>query len=353
MERRQTSGDRDPPRRGGNQRVPVGPGTGGLFGHLSARSGRVPPTAAQRITGETRGEREEGKSAPEDFLAFAREKVKGYKRRGQIGTFRSYRTTCRKFTAFIKETYGREEVPFGALEAELFREFRTYCYEERRGSTSAVQCELSVLRTLVWHATKEGKLSVYPFEHIVTHSESSRKELLTPEEVEWIAELEIDEYSPAAEAWRWFLFAYYAGGMRFSDVATLQWQHIREGRSGRPRVCYKMKKTVDTVGVPLIPEAKEILARYEEGRRRRVVVSHLRGYRPRRRRGPAPPQVPAQFRGEPPPEGPGRASRNREAGHVPPLPQRGGVEALPERRRHLQGEQVPRPQQRGADAGLY
>ncbi|MCS3663498.1 integrase [Salinibacter ruber] len=220
---------------------------------------------AQRIKDEIQEEREEGKSAPEDFLAFAREKVKGYKRRGQIGTFRSYRTTCRKFTAFIEETYGRDEVPFGALEAELFREFRTYCYEERGNSTNTVGRELGVMRTLVRHAMKEGKLSAYPFEHITIDSEPSRKELLTPEEVERIADLEIDEESPAAEARRWFLFAYYAGGMRFSDVATLQWQHIREGRSGRPRVCYKMKKTADTVGVPLIPEAKQILARYDEG----------------------------------------------------------------------------------------
>ncbi|MBB4091159.1 site-specific recombinase XerD [Salinibacter ruber] len=211
-----------------------------------------------------REEREEGKSAPEDFLAFAREKVKGYKRRGQIGTFRSYRTTCRKFTAFIEETYGREEVPFGALEAELFREFRTCCYKERGSGTNTAQRELSVLHMLVRHVMKEGKLSAYPLEHIVTHSEPSQKELLTPEEVERIADLELNDDSPAAEARRWFLSAYYAGGMRFSDVATLQWQRIREGCSGRLRVCYEMKKTADTVGVPLIPEAKQILARYDE-----------------------------------------------------------------------------------------
>ncbi len=222
---------------------------------------------AQRIKDEIQDEREEGKSAPEDFLTFAREKVKGYKRRGQIGTFRSYRTTCRKFTAFIEETYGREEVPFGALEAELFREFRTYCYEERGNSTNTVGRELGVMRTLVRHAMKEGKLSAYPFEHITIDSEPSRKELLTPEEVKRIADLDVDNDSSAAEARRWFLFAYYAGGMRFSDVATLQWQHIREVPTavGRPRVCYKMKKTADTVGVPLIPEAKQILDNYDEG----------------------------------------------------------------------------------------
>ncbi len=111
---------------------------------------------AQRIKDEILDEREEGKSAPEDFLAFAREKVRGYKRRGQIGTFRSYRTTCRKFTAFIEETYGREDVPFGALEAELFREFRTYCYEERGSGTDTVQRELSVQRTLVRHAMSKN-----------------------------------------------------------------------------------------------------------------------------------------------------------------------------------------------------
>ncbi|MCS3705863.1 hypothetical protein GGP62_000838 [Salinibacter ruber] len=75
--------------------------------------------------------------------------------------------------------------------------------------------------TLVRHAMKEEKLLGYPFEYISIDSEPSRKELLTPEEVERIADLEIDEDSPAAEARRWFLFAYYAREMRFSDMATL------------------------------------------------------------------------------------------------------------------------------------
>ncbi len=39
---------------------------------------------AQRIKDEIQEEREEGKSAPKDFPALAREKVKGYKRREQI-----------------------------------------------------------------------------------------------------------------------------------------------------------------------------------------------------------------------------------------------------------------------------
>ncbi len=99
---------------------------------------------------------------------FAREKVKGYKRRGQIGTFRSHRTTCRKFTAFIEDNYGREEVPFEALEAELFRGFRTYCYEERGNSTNTVGRELPVLRTLVQHAVKAGITIKYFAESPIT-----------------------------------------------------------------------------------------------------------------------------------------------------------------------------------------
>ncbi|WP_251980695.1 hypothetical protein [Salinibacter ruber] len=49
----------------------------------------------------------------------------------------------------------------------------------------------------------------------MTQSEPSRKDLLTLEEVERIVDLEIDEESPAAEARRWLLFAYYAGRLAF------------------------------------------------------------------------------------------------------------------------------------------
>jgi integrase len=174
-------------------------------------------------------------------------------------------TSFRKFNAFIEAEYGQEKVPSDALDARLFRAFRACCYETCDNKPNTVGKALNMMRTLVRTAMKDKKLTRYPFEHISIDSEPTEKELLTPEEIEQIAEIELEnEDSQTAEVRRWFLFAYYAGGMRFSDVTTLLWKHIREGRSGQMRVCYKMKKTSDSVGVPLVPGAKEILSYYEE-----------------------------------------------------------------------------------------
>lgn len=221
---------------------------------------------AQRVKESIQSELQaSGDGGPGDFLSFVEEVVEGYRRRDQHGTFKNYRSIYRKFAEFVRSEYSRDRLPFEALDPELFRSFRTFCYEVCGNSTNTVGKALKVMRTFVRKAMKEGKLDRYPFEHIDIDSEPVERELLTPEEIGRIEELEIDEDSRLAEVRRWFLFAYYTGGMRFSDVASLQWKHLRKGPSGRKRVHYKMQKTSDTVGVPLVDGAREILDYYEEG----------------------------------------------------------------------------------------
>jgi integrase len=95
-------------------------------------------------------------------------------------------------------------------------------------------------------------------------SEEVEKDKLTPQEMEKIEALDLNPNSLTAEVRRWFLFAYYAGGMRFSDVATLKPEHIRSDEDGQQRVYYRMEKTEGLVGVPIIPEAREILDYYDQ-----------------------------------------------------------------------------------------
>ena len=114
-------------------------------------------------------------------------------------------------------------------------------------------------------ALAEGKARSYPFKYIQIDSEPVQKDLLDLKEIDQIADLDLNEESFLAEVRRWFLFSYYTGGMRFSDVATLQWQHIRPGPSGYTRVHWKMQKTSDNVGVPLSDDAQQILRLLNSG----------------------------------------------------------------------------------------
>ena len=62
----------------------------------------------------------------------------------------------------------------------------------------------------------------------------------------------------ARDAW---VLALYAGGMRFSDVATLQRQHVTRSPAGEFRVAYRMKKTKGITSLRLAPPGAAIMER--------------------------------------------------------------------------------------------
>jgi integrase len=200
------------------------------------------------------------------FMQFAYDRLENYKRRGQTGTHKNYKSNLRKFQAFLEDELDRKDIHFERITDSLIRDFRTYCYEVRGNKTNTVGKALTVLRTFVRKAMKEGHIDQgYPFEHITVDNEKVEREKLTPEEIERIADVELDPDSLKAEVRRWFLFAYYAGGMRFSDVATLKPEHIRSAQgSSHKRIYYRMEKTEGMTGVPVNDEAQAILDYYDQ-----------------------------------------------------------------------------------------
>src|SRR5690606_5356757 len=98
-----------------------------------------------------------------------------------------------------------------------------------------------------------------PFFTVRLKDEKVQKDFVTYEEIRSIEQLELKPHSLIWHVRNYFLFAFYAGGMRWSDVALLKWKHVQGGRTR-----YKMRKTKEGAGVPLLPQAREILGRYEE-----------------------------------------------------------------------------------------
>lgn len=64
----------------------------------------------------------------------------------------------------------------------------------------------------------------------------------------------------------YFLTAYYAGGMRFQDVAHLKWDHLPGWPGRNARVRYKMGKTGDVTALPIVPKLREILELFDDRR---------------------------------------------------------------------------------------
>lgn len=101
-----------------------------------------------------------------------------------------------------------------------------------------------------------------PFEkYKCKRGEPKLKDKLTIEELEALEALQLKEHSARWNARNCFLFAYYAGGIRFGDVLQIRGTFI-EKVNGNYRLKYTMDKTAKEKNDILIPEAIEILEKY-------------------------------------------------------------------------------------------
>jgi integrase len=147
-------------------------------------------------------------------------------------------------------------------------------YEEKDNSKNTVAKALSVLRTFYRRAQKQGVIprDEYIWDHITIEREESRKDLPTAGEMQSLIDLWEDwKDDPPRSSNRWrtlayFLTAYYAGGMRFQDVAHLKWEHLPGWPGDRAQVKYKMGKTGDVTALPVVSNLREILEHFDDRR---------------------------------------------------------------------------------------
>jgi len=243
----------------------------GAIAKLKSR-GVVP--SPKRLRDEVETELE-GNQGGEDFLEFCEEQLKGYRRRGQEGTFQNYRSVIRKFKKFWDAKRGGTCKP-ADLTVTLIEDWRTWLYDEKGNAQNTVAKALSVFRTFYRRGQKEGVIprDKYIWDHITIEREESEKDLPTAAEMESLVELweewkrDLDSHS-STNKWRalaYFLTAYYAGGMRFQDVAHLTWDHIPGWPGQGARIKYKMGKSGDVTALPVVPSLRDILEIFDERR---------------------------------------------------------------------------------------
>lgn len=199
-----------------------------------------------------------------DFLAFCDGLLVEYEGRGQVATFNAYRTAVNKLRAYTRKTTRLNVLSFTALTPAFIRSFHTHMVKDLGNATNTVHKNLTSIRTMVYRAISDGLMSRNddPFFGMKIKKEKTMRGRITAGEFVAIEQVElIDE--GAQHTRREFLFAYYAGGMRYSDVCLLKWSHVRyDGKEYRIR--FKMKKVADGAGVVIVPKAMRIIEHYGE-----------------------------------------------------------------------------------------
>lgn len=192
------------------------------------------------------------------FDSYLQEFINRRERRDQFWERKKYSTTLRK----LRGAAGRDEIRWKELKPDLLRDFERHCIEERGNNANTTRKELSRVRRVVRQAIKDGLLDANdnPFlRYDLPKKVPTSRRRLRRAEIEAIAGADVTgEELVARDA---FVFAFYAGGMRFGDVCQLQASDVVEGR-----LRYTMMKTEQQVDLPLPPPALEIIERYTNGR---------------------------------------------------------------------------------------
>ena len=195
-----------------------------------------------------------GAAKPGDFFSFADEIIADHERRGQLYTFKRYKSIIHKFRSFTGEP-----LAFDRLTPTLLREFHTHLVEDYGNAPNTVATNFNAIRTILFRAIKEGLFpqEKNPFFHFKITKAKTARHKLSIQEIEAIEALDLETDSLIWHVRNYFLFSFYCAGIRFGDLARLKRRNVEGGR-----IAYTMGKTGTTKSFKLIPQAQRIADHY-------------------------------------------------------------------------------------------
>lgn len=204
-----------------------------------------------------------GPDQADDFLIYAREYIEQLKKEDRHSTVVRVDAAIDRVEEYHRsqnEMAAREECRIGFDEVTLpyLRSLIVYCKEQGL-ATNTIAGYMTSVRTIYYRAMEEGKAEGNPWRHIRIKTVRKQKDPLTREEFEKLRALDLEGGGPYWHARNYFVFAVYALGMRFGDVATLQPKNVRGGR-----LRYSMRKNEKQVDAKLVSPARKILELYDE-----------------------------------------------------------------------------------------
>lgn len=223
----------------------------------------------------------DGTSETPGFVAYSEKLLEQYRSRDQYNTYIQYRSVLNKLKAFLRKERGKEQIPFDLIDADLLRRFITFQKVKRKNKKVTIKNALRVLHVFLGEAIKDGLFpkAKDPFARVKVQPKKKRKEKLLFEDVQSIEALGLEPGSMIWHVRNWFLFAFYVGGLRFSDVALLRGKHLQE-EGERLRIVYDVEKTDDPDVLPLPKPALKILALYDADEKKGddLIFNILEGY---------------------------------------------------------------------------
>lgn len=193
-----------------------------------------------------------------NFFEYAYHRCERIKGTVSISTYKNYKQYISKFEKFV----GHKDVYFDDITVTMLKDYINYMSNTLKNGATTIHYSLLILSVMFRDAQREDIITegLYPFSKIKVKREKGKRLFLNKEQIEKLKTLKI-EYTGKDEIFRdMFIFAVYAGGLRFSDVVSLKWQDYNEKEQ---RITKTIRKTGRSHNFKIGQNAIDILNQYK------------------------------------------------------------------------------------------
>ncbi|MDN3605859.1 site-specific integrase [Kaistella yonginensis] len=172
-------------------------------------------------------------------------------------TMYNYESLIKKFKEFI----GHDDLTLNDITVSLLKDYINFLTVVKKNSNISIKTCLIPLAKIFNSAIEDGIIdkNIYPFDKIKIRTNAHKRNFLSLEQFENFKNYNKERKCKVKLCQDMFIFAVSAGGLRFSDVATLRWEEVDMEKGIIER---KISKSGRVHRIKIGATAAEVLLKY-------------------------------------------------------------------------------------------
>jgi len=179
----------------------------------------------------------------------------------EANTLKSYKTSERHLTAYVKKTYHKEDIEINDLNYAFISGYEFYLKTDCKISAASAAKYIKQLKKIVNNCLANSWLTENPFIKYKQVVKIKERSFLTQHELDAIANCEKITIERLQLVRDIFVFCCYTG-LSYADVSKLKRNEIGIGLDGEKWLFTSRQKTDTSSRIPLLPAALKIIDRY-------------------------------------------------------------------------------------------
>jgi len=191
------------------------------------------------------------------------------------GTLKNYKVTLKHVLSFLNDHKKVSDLNINEVDYSFINDFDVYLktvYKSKLGETicnNHANKQHSRLRTVLHKAVREGIIGSNPYASFRLKTDKTKRDRLTELELRILKNKSFHGNQSLDRVRDFFLFSCYTG-LRYEDAYNLKMDDIIKESDGTLAISIVMGKTDDSVYVPILEPARQIIAKYAEDDARKV-----------------------------------------------------------------------------------